>query len=141
MLRRCVSTIVLALLVAGCGSTTYDASRSTTAPTETSVQPLPSGDTNTLLAALRTELEELSSYIGPRPDGVPRPEGSKITQLDYIERIWRAVSSEIVDSEAAATLERMVDLARTAVERNRPADADKAAKFAGQVIDELAPND
>jgi hypothetical protein len=30
----------------------------------------------------------------------------------------------------------MVALARTAVERNRPADADKAARFAGVVIEQ-----
>jgi hypothetical protein len=36
----------------------------------------------------------------------------------------------------AESLGRMVDLARTAVERNRPADADKAAKFASEVIRE-----
>jgi hypothetical protein len=32
----------------------------------------------------------------------------------------------------------MVDLARQAVEKNRPADADKAAKFAAQVVNAYA---
>ena len=38
--------------------------------------------------------------------------------------------------DGAETIGRMIDLATLAVERNRPADADKAAKFARIVIDE-----
>ena len=78
----------------------------------------------------------LSSRIGPRPDNVAKPEGTKIDQLTVIEAIWTAAVNEVEsnDPEAAETLARMVAQARTAVERNRPADADKAAKFAGQVI-------
>lgn len=135
VLRGSVSALVFVLTA--CGATTYDESRSTTVPAETSVAPLPSGGTVELLVALETELEKLSSFIGPRPDDVPRPDGTKRTQLDYIERIWAAVEADIVDLEALDSLSRMIDLARTAVERNRPADADKAAKFAGQVIDSL----
>jgi hypothetical protein len=34
----------------------------------------------------------------------------------------------------------MVDLSNTAVTANRPADADKASRFAGQVIDNFLNN-
>jgi len=134
---RMVAIVGLAATSASCGATTYDESRSTTVPTESTVTPLPTGDTEELLEVLRLEMEELSSFIGPRPDDVPRPDGTKRTQLEYIERIWAAVEADIGDLEALDSLSRMIDLARTAVERNRPADADKAAKFAGQVIDSL----
>ncbi len=40
-----------------------------------------------------------------------------------------------IDPVAAESLGRMVDLSNTAVTANRPADADKASRFAGQVID------
>lgn len=136
-LPRRASVAALVFVLSSCGATTYDESRSTTVPSETSVAPLPAGGTVELLVALRYEMEQLSSYIGPRPDDVPRPDGTKRTQLEYIERIWAAVEADIVDVDALDSLSRMMDLARVAVERNRPADADKAAKFAGQVIASL----
>ena len=78
----------------------------------------------------------LSVLIGPDSSG-RTPEG-KNEQIDLIGALWDAVRDELTasDSEAADAVGRMVALARTAVERNRPADADKAARFAGQVIDQ-----
>lgn len=133
-----LSTTLTALVIAAstaCAPTTYDTSvstSSTVAPTTT----LPSGPVEELLRRLATAMEELSSYIGPDQSG--RTPAGKADQLALIESIWSAVETAITsdDPDAADSLGRMVDLARTAVERNRPADADKAARFAGQVIEE-----
>ncbi|MFM7489332.1 MAG: hypothetical protein ACKO36_03205 [Actinomycetota bacterium] len=125
-------------LVSACGATTYDDSRIAPSTTVAVVVTIPQGPATELLPRLADEMAILSSRIGPRPDNVAKPEGTKIDQLMVIEAIWTAAVNEVEanDPEAAETLARMVAQARTAVERNRPADADKAAKFARIVIDE-----
>ncbi|MFM7756614.1 MAG: hypothetical protein ACKOA6_12770 [Actinomycetota bacterium] len=138
MNARILSAALTALAITGsmaCAPTTYDASvstSSTAAPTTTQ----PSGSVEELLGRLATAMGDLSTYIGPDQSG--RTPAGKAEQLALIEALWSAVETEVTseDSAAADSLGRMVDLARTAVERNRPADADKAARFAGQVIEE-----
>ena len=69
-----------------------------------------------------------------------------VLSTDPMEAVWQLAAVlpvgeldrfDMLSAESAESIGRMVDLARTAVERNRPADADKAAKFAGTVIDQL----
>lgn len=133
---RRLCTIVIGLCsLASCAPTTYDtsiATSTTSAPTNTE----PTGTVEELLGRLSTAMGSLSSYIGPDQSG--RTPAGKIDQLALIESLWSAVRDAVLarDSDAGDSLERMVTLARTAVERNRPADADKAARFAGQVIDD-----
>ncbi|MEY4223228.1 MAG: hypothetical protein RIS33_162 [Actinomycetota bacterium] len=139
--RRPLATcaLVASLAIASaCGATTYDDSRIAPSTTVAAVVTIPQGSAAELLPRLADEMAILSSRIGPRPDNVAKPEGTKIDQLTVIEAIWTAAVNEVEsnDPEAAETLARMVAQARTAVERNRPADADKAAKFARIVIDE-----
>lgn len=129
-----LTTLVIAVSVA-CAPTTYDTSvstSSTSAPATTQ----PSGSVEELLRRLATAMGGLSTYIGPDQSG--RTPAGKADQLALIESIWSAVETEVTNEDPASadSLGRMVDLARTAVERNRPADADKAARFAGQVIEE-----
>lgn len=121
--------------VAGCAPTTYDA----TIVTSTSAAPTttePSGSVEDLLGRLSESMGSLSGFIGPDQSG--RTPAGKADQLALIESLWSAVRLDVLDAdpEAGDSLDRMVSLARTAVERNRPADADKAARFAGQVIDD-----
>lgn len=123
-------------LLSSCGATVYDeslAASTTMAPTTTE----PVGTTDELLTRLSTEMNALSSLIGPDQSG-KTPAGRK-EQIALIESIWRAVEDSILttDPAAADSLARMVALAQTAVERNRPADADKAARFADQVIEDF----
>lgn len=131
----------LALLIvglasfAGCAPTTYDSSVATStsaAPTTT----VPSGSVEELLDRLSGTMGSLSGYIGPDESG--RTPAGKMEVLALIETLWSEVREAVLenDPDAGDSLERMVALARTAVERNRPADADKAARFAGQVIDD-----
>ncbi len=121
-------------IVAACGSTTFDES---IAPTSQVTVPftVPTGTTPELLQSLATSLNDLSGLIGPDSSG-RTPEG-KNELITVIESLWEAVRTDVTatDPDAADALGRMVALARTAVERSRPADADKAARFAGQVID------
>ena len=139
MFRRSIGLVAGALVLSACGATVYDesAASSTMAATTTT---LPTGTAAELLPRLVAAMSNLSILIGPVPDDL-RPDGDKRQQLAEIEALWDAVEREVTadDPESAETLTRMVDLARQAVEKNRPADADKAAKFAAQVVNAYAP--
>ncbi|MFM8650380.1 MAG: hypothetical protein ACKODY_11550 [Actinomycetota bacterium] len=129
-----ISSFVVAL--SACGATTYDDSRVTTsaAPTTTT---LPTGTTAELLQRLADELDGLSTLIGPRADNETVPDGNKRARLAEITALWVATEADMTadDPDGAETIGRMIDLATLAVERNRPADADKAAKFTRIVVD------
>jgi hypothetical protein len=130
------TTIAMTVLFSSCGPTVFDeslASTSTQAPTTTE----PTGTVGELLTRLSTAMNSLSDLIGPNQSGkTPAGRGEQIV---LIQSIWSAVEESVttIDPDVADSLTRMVALAQTAVERNRPADADKAARFAGQVIDDF----
>ncbi|MEY3680107.1 MAG: hypothetical protein ACO27U_07430 [Ilumatobacteraceae bacterium] len=134
--RRSLALAAAAFVLPACGATTYDDSIATSTVVVTTTT-LPSGTAAELLPRLATSLAGLSILIGPVPDGQAPGDVDKRSLLAEIEALWAAVEREvnIDDPDAGDTLTRMVALARQAVERNRPADADKAAKFAAQVID------
>jgi len=125
-----------ALLMSSCAPTVYDESiaTTTTAPPTTTE---PTGTVEELLVRLSAALDGLSVLIGPDQSGKTPP--GRGEQLALIESLWSAAKEPLLatDEAAADSLGRMVALAETAVKRNRPADADKAARFAGQVIDEF----
>ena len=124
------------LLLSSCAPTVYDESIATTtiAPPSTTE---PTGTLEELLVRLSEALDGLSVLIGPDQSGKTPP--GRGEQLALIESLWSAAEGPLLtaDEVAAESLARMVALAQTAVDRNRPADADKAARFAGQVIDEF----
>ncbi len=136
MLVRSVGVALgIVIALSSCAPTTYETSAATTAVAATTT--LPSGPASELLPRLSASMLSLSSYIGPNSSGSTA--SGKEAVLAEIEALWNAAETEVtaLSPESAESIGRMVDLARTAVERNRPADADKAAKFAGTVIDEL----
>ena len=132
-----MSVIAVATL-SSCAPTTYESdaasSGSVASASDVTATTLPSGPASELLPRLAEAMNSLSSYIGP-DQGQSTPPGKDRVLAD-IDNLWNAASTEVAatDPSAADSIGRMVDLAHTAVERNRPADADKAAKFAGQVI-------
>jgi len=123
------------LVLTGC-STTYDRTAGTTvAPINASTTTLPTGAVEELLPRLVEAMLGLSSLIGPNQSG--QTKSGKADQLALINELWNAAETELinVDPVAAESLGRLVDLSNTAVTANHPADADKAARFAGQVVD------
>lgn len=131
-----VPVVVLLVVVSSCGATTYDDSRVTTSAVATTTT-VPSGTTSELLERLADGMEGLSTLIGPRADNDTVPNDNKRARLAEITALWNVVEPDVAtqDPDGAETLGRMIDLATLAVERNRPADADKAAKFARIVVD------
>lgn len=130
-----VLAVGLFTALVGCAPTTYETSASTTVVAATTT--IPTGPVDELLPRLRRTMLTLSSFIGPNASGSTTSGKNEV--LAEIEALWSAAETEVtsLSPESAESIGRMVDLARTAVERNRPADADKAAKFAGAVIDQL----
>ena len=123
------------LVLTGC-STTYDRTAGTTvAPINASTTTLPTGTVEELLPRLVEAMLGLSSLIGPNQSG--QTKSGKADQLALINQLWNAAETELitVDPVAAESLGRLVDLSNTAVTANHPADADKAARFAGQVVE------
>lgn len=129
------AAVGVAIALSSCAPTTYETSATSTVAIP--VTTLPTGPASDLLPRLNASMLSLSSYIGPNSSGTTTSGKEKV--LAEIEALWKAAETEVtsLSPESAESIGRMVDLARTAVERNRPADADKAAKFAGTVIDEL----
>ena len=103
-------------------------------PEQTVPAPTPTGTLNELMPQLVTAMTTLSSYIGPNKSG--KTQSGKTEQIELINALWSAIETDLIiaDPSTAESLGRMVDLSTLAVTANRPADADKAAKFAGQVV-------
>ncbi|MEY3035366.1 MAG: hypothetical protein RLZ86_1988 [Actinomycetota bacterium] len=134
-MRRSLGLMAVTLVLSACGTTTFDETVATTTIVATTTT-LPEGTADELLPRLVTGLSDLSLLIGPVPAGFDRGDIDKRSRLAEIEALWAAVEREVVadDPDTADAIVRMLDLARLAVERSRPADADKAAKFVADLV-------
>lgn len=105
------------------GGVIVDDAPNTTTPVE--------GSATVLLPELATEMSRLGSQIA-------EGDGDDAT-LARIEAIWTAIRPEIDVShpELVNGIGSMVDMARTAVERTRPADADKAFSVLSDLVDKF----
>jgi hypothetical protein len=127
------ATVVGSLLLGACGTTTVDTSATTapaadTAPTTAALAA--DADLPTLLPLLVSELARL-------PEQVVDNEGDEDT-LARLERVWDLAEPQVrVDRpETLVGFEQAMTLARTAVERRRPADASKGFKIADDLVDQ-----
>ncbi|MDA0371969.1 MAG: hypothetical protein O3C62_11230 [Actinomycetota bacterium] len=132
---RSIGLVAATLVITACGTTTYDETVATSTVVVTTTT-LPEGTAVEFLPRLVTGLSGLSLLIGPVPAGFDQGDVDKRSRLAEIEALWAAVEREVVadDPDAADAIVRQLDLARLAVERSRPADADKAAKFVADVV-------
>ena len=140
-MRRPIGLTAATLVFVACGTTTYDETVATSTVVATTTT-LPEGTAVELLPRLVTGLSDLSLLIGPVPAGFDRGDVDKTSRLAEVEALWAAVEREVVadDPDVADSIVRMLDLARLAVERSRPADADKAAKFVADVVRDYLSN-
>ena len=124
--------VALTALASGCATEIIDAELATT--TSTAERPDPTGDVNELLDQLKVSFGTMSEALAEGDRSRAREE------LEYVERIWTALEPQIVGlgEQYVEDVRRVVDLAVTSVERNRPADADKALRFIELVITALA---
>ena len=127
-----VPLVVLAMCsLAACSTTIVD-----TAPTTTLVPPttvVPSGTATELFDQLQTTIGELSKAISDSDRAMAK------VKLAEIEEIWKVLKPQIADrgDQFIQDMQRIIDLAISSIERNRPADADKSLRFLSLVIETL----
>ena len=127
-----VSLVVLAMIsLAACSTTIVD-----TAPTTTLVPPttvIPSGTATELFDQLQTTIGELSNAISDSDRAMAK------VKLAEIEEIWKVLKPQIAErgDQFIQDMQRIIDLAISSIERNRPADADKSLRFLTLVIETL----
>lgn len=126
MTARRLGVAALALVTLGaCAETTVDTTEDTTeidASTPSTSTTIPVGTTDELLTRLVDETTALSERIVEN-------EG-QVEALARIEALWAAVAPDIEADhpDLLDEFESAMDYARRAVERRRPADADKASR-------------
>jgi hypothetical protein len=110
-----------------CGTTYVDTSVTVpaTGPTSTTTLPPVAADTpiETLFTEIGDRLEHLDERIIDRDDAV--------ATMARIDELWVAAEAQIRerDPDLLFPFEQAIDLARSGVTRNRPADASKAYKI------------
>ncbi len=124
-------SVMATLALSACATTIID-----TAPTTTLVAPttvVPSGTAEELFPLLQRTIAEMSKAISDSNGGVAK------TKLAEIREIWKVLQPQITErgDQFVQDLQRIIDLALSSVERNRPADADKALRFLTLVIETL----
>lgn len=125
--RRFVSVVACAVALSSCSTTIIQDLTSTTIPgtTTTSTIPTPSGDIPSLL----TQLAESASGLGQAI--VDADKDTYMRKRAEADAIWKVLEPEIRASgvDLVDDVARIINFFHTAVDRKRPADADKAARF------------
>ncbi len=115
------AALVTVLVLGGCAATTFDTSETTAVlDAPTTVPFTPAGAPDELLAQLDGELATLSERIVDN-DGAD-------AALARVDAVWAEARPSVAEErpELLAGFDAVIGLATTAVERRRPADADKA---------------
>jgi hypothetical protein len=126
------AALVAVVALSACAETVVEVEAGPTdvsAPTTPSTTlPIP-GSAAEILPELAVEMSRLSSQIAE--------EGDERATLLRIEALWAAAQAEVEAQRPELTggIQTTVDMARTAVVRIRPADADKAFKILTDLVD------
>lgn len=136
MTRAVAGVLALAavLTLGACGTTYIDSEVTVpdTAPDATTTT-LPPVDPDAPLAELLTEIEILMVDLDERIID----QRGQAAVLSRLEDVWQAAEGQIRanDPDDVFNFEQAIELARTGVERRRPADASKGYKIMTDVID------
>ncbi len=134
MTRRVFGAAPLAalLLLAACG-TTYIDTEVTVVDTNATTTTLAPVDSNAPIERLLIEIEELMFDLDERIIDEDRA----VETLARIDEVWVVAERRIraADPDDVFNFEQAIELARSGVERRRPADASKGSKILADVID------
>ena len=121
------------LLASSCGATTIVGPLETTTTTTSTIPATPTGDIGSLLGQLADLTDGLGQVIVDGDNTEAR------NRLARAEVIWEVMEPQIraAGVDLVEEVKSIIDLLRTAVERKRPADADKAQRFVGLVQDSV----
>ncbi len=140
MTVRAAGAIALAavLTLGACGTTFIDETVATpdTSPTATTTT-LVAVDPDAPLVELLSEIETLMYDLDQR---IVDDDG-QTAAFDRIDELWEAAERRIRsdDPDDVYNFEQAIELARTGVERRRPADASKGYKILRDVVDAYDP--
>jgi hypothetical protein len=129
-----------AVVSSGCATEVLQAPTSSAVEiaTTTLAPSLEGASLDELTAVLRDETLALSEALFASDTVMARAHLSRINEAwSFAEPQIAAKFGEFAD-QLIYDLQRVIELARSAVERNRPADADKAAKFLELALQSLA---
>ena len=123
--RATVATVAAVLTLGACGTTYIDTSK-TVPPSDVTTTTFPPVAQDTPLPTLLGEIETLMLHLDEQiidDDNVPRT----MTRLD---QLWAVAEQEIRDRnpDDVFPFQQAIDLAHSAAERKRPADASKGYK-------------
>lgn len=129
-----VVAVSAALVLSACADTVVEVDGGAAAVAEsgetvpTTTLPI-EGSAAELLPEIATEMSQLSSQIAG--------DGDERATLLRIERTWEAARAEVDElrPDLSGGIQTTVDMARTAVTRIRPADADKAFQILSDLVD------
>ncbi len=129
-----VSSVALITLVSSCATTINQSAVTTVASSSESTTQA------TINSQLTTDelLDELLLAVDNLSKSMQKAERKKVTeQLARVVSLSDAIRPKILatSDQLAADFDRVINFAKGAVERNRPADADKALRFLPLVID------
>jgi hypothetical protein len=130
--RRALPALAI-LIVSGCATTIVDVAPTTTSSETTVAATAPSGSDAELMDLLGATMGRIAEALGQRDRSAAR------VALAEAEAAWRVLEPRLLarSAQLEEDAQRLVDLAATAVERNRPADADKAMRFLSLLRDSL----
>ena len=134
-LRVAVVAAASALVLAACAETVVEVDTPAAAADSAAAGTVPAttlpiaGSAAELLPEMATQMSQLSSMISA--------DGDERAALLEIEAIWVVARPEVdaTRPELVAGIDTTVEMARTAVERVRPADADKAFSLLSDLVD------
>jgi len=132
--RRVIGAAPLAaLLVLGACGTTYVDTEVTVVDTSATTTTLPPVDSNAPIERLLIEIEELMLDLDERIID----ENRSVETLARIDEVWAVAERRVraADPDDVFNFEQAIELARSGVERRRPADASKGSKILADVID------
>ncbi len=129
-----ISVVTLITSVSSCATTINQSVVTTVASSSESTTQA------TINSQLTTDelLDELLLAIYDLSSSMQKAERKQVTeQLERVVSLSDAIRPKILatSDQLAADFDRVINLAKSAVERNRPADADKALRFLPLVID------
>lgn len=119
----CAAVSVAAVAAAGCGATIINSETTTTVPPSTVV---PRGDASAMFDNIVASARDIGELV------VSGDTAAASRLLDAARANWAELEPLVVESgvDLREQIETVISLLTTAVERRRPADADKAFRFA-----------
>jgi hypothetical protein len=136
-MRRAVFAFLLATasvsMLAGCATTIENGSATTGTTPASTTTTIPRGTVSELFDAMLTLGGGLGNDIASGEMQTAR------AKLADIRATWQAITPQIADlgKDVNDDLQRLVTLYDTAVERKRPADADKATRYLDLAIEPI----